>query len=161
MASWNENNDLIQGNKLNLYLTSAHTVVAYGTNASLQIDTETVDTSSKFACRWSSALGGKSNYTINSDSLYCSNQDGISFDTFIEMMVAGDQIEWYLGEESAWTGTCATNPHTLDTTKTYYNGSAIVSSCSLEAGMDEAATCSITLTGAGEIQKNGAQITGN
>ena len=46
----------------------------------------------------------------------------------------------------------------LDTAKTYYNGKAVVTSCSLEAGNNEIATCSITLTGAGEIQKNGAQI---
>lgn len=159
MALWNENTDVIQGNKLNLYLTSAQTIVAYGTNASLQIDTETVDTSSKFSCRWSSAKGGKSNYTINCDSLYCSNTSGssISFDNFIQMMVAGDQVEWYLGQESGVTeGTaCEDNPHTLDTDHTYYNGMAIVTSCSLEAGMDDAASCSITLTGAGEIQKNG------
>lgn len=158
MANWNENNDLIQGNKLNLYIGSAHTVVAYGTNASLQVDTETLDTSSKFACRWSSALGGKASYTINSDSMYSSNEDGISFDSFITMMVKGDQVDWVLGEESAWTGTCATNPHTLDTTKTYYNGKGIISSCSLEAGMDEATTCSITITGAGPVEKNGQTI---
>lgn len=160
MASWNENTDLIQGNKLNLYIGSGHTVIAYGTNASLQIDTETLDVSSKFACRWASSLGGKSNYTINSDSLYSSNEDGISFDKFIELMVTGDQVDWALGEEEAWTGTCATNPHTLDTTKTYYNGKGTISSCSLEAGMDEAATCSITIAGAGPIEKNGATIGG-
>lgn len=158
MANWNENSDLIQGNKLSLYLTSGHTVVAYGTNASLQVDTETLDTSSKFACRWSSALGGKSNYTINSDSMYSTNQDGVSFDDFLTMMVDGSQVEWYLGQEEAWSGTCATNPHTLDTGHTYYNGMAIITSVSLEAGMDDAVSCSVTLTGAGEIQKNGSQI---
>ena len=159
---WNESQDLIQGNKLNLYLTSGKTVVAYGTNASVQIDTETLDTSSKFACRWASAIGGKSNYTINSDSLYTTNSGACSFDQFIEWMVAGDQIEWYLGQEVKQPASvsCSENPHTLDTTKTYYNGKGIISSCSLEAGMDEAVSTSITITGAGPIEKNGAQIEG-
>lgn len=158
MANWNQNSDVIQGNNLLLYLTSAHTVLAYGTSCSLQIDSETVDTSSKFSCKWSDALGGKANYTINADALYSSNQDGISFDTLIEMMVKGDQVEWYLGEEEAWSGTCATNPHTLDTGSTYYNGKAIITSTSLEAGMDEAVSCSITMQGCGPVEKNGAQI---
>ena len=69
-VNWNQNEDIVQGNKLLLYLTSAHTVVAYGTSVSLQVDTETIDTTSKFSCRWSDAKGGKSNYTINADSLY-------------------------------------------------------------------------------------------
>lgn len=159
---WNESKDLIQGNKLNLYLSQDKKVVAYGTNASVQIDTETLDTSSKFACRWSSAIGGKSNYTINSDSLYTATSGACSFDQFVEWMVAGSQIEWYLGQEVCYSGSCSENPHTLDTTKAYYNGKGIITSCSLECGMDDAASCSITITGAGPIEKNEAQIqTGN
>ena len=157
---WNESLDLIQGNKLNLYLTSAQTVVAYGTNASLQIDTETLDTSSKFSCRWASAIGGKSNYTINCDSLYTTNSGACSFDQFIEWMVDGSAIDWYLGQESGITSgmTCSENPHTLDTTKTYYNGKAIITSTSLEAGLDDATSCAITLQGAGPVQRNGVDF---
>ena len=158
MATWNENNDLIHGDSLLLYLTSGKTVVAYATSCSLQVDSETIDTSSKFSCKWQSNMGGKASYTISADALYCSNTDGISFDKLLEYMVQGGQIEWYMGEEAAHEGSCETNPHTLDTAKTYYNGKAVVTSVSLEAGNNEIATCSITLTGAGEIQKNGTQI---
>jgi hypothetical protein len=63
-----------------------------------------------------------------------------------------------MGQEEEFEGACDENPHTLDTTKTYYNGKAVVTSCSLEAGNNSIATCSITLTGAGEIQKNGTKI---
>lgn len=159
MAKWNENTDLIHGDSLLLYLTSGKTVVAYATSCSLQTDSESIDTSSKFSCKWASAMGGKASYTISADALYCNaNADGVSFDKLLEFMVSGEQIEWYMGQEEAFEGACDENPHTLDTTKTYYNGKAVVTSCSLEAGNNEIATCSITLTGAGEIQKNGAQI---
>ena len=158
MATWNENNDLIHGDSFLLYLTSGKTVVAYATSCSLQVDSETIDTSSKFSCKWQSNMGGKASYTISADALYCSNTDGISFDKLLEYMVQGEQIEWYMGEEEAHEGSCETNPHTLDTARTYYNGKAVVTSVSLEAGNNEIATCSITLTGAGEIQKNGTQI---
>ena len=158
MATWDENTQLVRGNEFMLYLTTGKTVVAYATSCSLQVDSETIDTSSKFSCKWQSNMGGKASYTISADALYCSNTDGISFDKLLEYMVQGEQIEWYMGEEAAHEGSCETNPHTLDTAKTYYNGKAVVTSVSLEAGNNEIATCSITLTGAGEIQKNGTQI---
>ena len=159
MAIWDENTQLVRGNEFSLYLTSGKTVVAYATSCSLQVDSETIDTSSKFSCKWASNLGGNASYTISADALYCQNtESGISFDTLLEYMVKGDQIEWYMGEEAAHTGSCETNPHTLDTAKTYYNGKAIVTSVSLEAGNNEIATCSISLAGAGEILINNKQI---
>lgn len=157
---WNENDQLVQGDNLLLYLVNSGTVLAYATSCSIQVDSESIDTSSKFSCKWASAMGGKASYTISADALYAQKLSGgsISFDTLIEHMVTGDQIEWYMGEEVDFDGVCDENPHTLDTSKTYYNGKAVVTSCSLEAGNNEIASCSITLTGAGEIQKNGQQI---
>ena len=160
---WNENDQLVQGDNLLLYLVNSGTVLAYATSCSIQVDSESIDTSSKFSCKWASAMGGKASYTISADALYASLSGdsasiAISFDTLIEHMVTGDQIEWYMGEEVEFDGVCDENPHTLDTGKTYYNGKAVVTSCSLEAGNNEIASCSITLTGAGEIQKNGQQI---
>ena len=157
MANWTQE-DLIHGDSLLLYLTSGKTVVAYATSVSIQVDSESIDTSSKFSCKWASNMGGKAGYTISADALYSSNNDGISFDKLLEMMVSGKQVEWYMGEEAAHSGSCETNPHTLDISKTYYNGMAVVTSCSLEAGNNEIATCSITMTGAGPIQKNNSQI---
>lgn len=161
MAIWNENADLVHGDNLLLYLTSGKTVVAYATSCSLQVNAETIDTSSKFSCKWGSAMGGKANYTISADALYCNNASGISFDKLLEFMVAGEQVEWYIGEEQCFSGSCEDNPHTLDTALNYYNGKAVVSSVSLEGGNNEIATCSITLNGAGPIQKNSAQISTN
>ena len=158
MATWDVKNDLINGDDLLLYLTSGHTVVAYATSVSVQVDSETIDTSSKFSCRWASNIGGRASYTISADALYCDAAEGISFDKLLEMMVEGEPIEWYIGEEQAHTGTCDTNPHTLDTSKRYYNGRAIVTSVSLEAGNNEIASCSISMTGEGEIQMSGKAI---
>lgn len=166
MATWNENTQLVNGDSFLLYLTSGKTVVAYATSASLQVDSETIDTSSKFSCKWASNMGGKASYSISADALYCQNVEGaVSFDKLLEYMVKGEQIEWYLGEEQGpevWnpdgTKTCADNPHALDTEKNFYNGMAVVTSVSLEAGNNEICTCSITLTGAGPIQTNGQMI---
>lgn len=158
MATWNVGTDLINGDELLLYLTSGQTVVAYATSVSLQVDSETIDTSSKFSCRWASNLGGRASYTISADALYCNAAQGVSFDGLLEMMVEGKPVEWYIGQEEpaeTWNADgkkgCDENPHTLDTTKRYYNGKAIVTSVSLEAGNNEICTCSISLTGVNEI----------
>ena len=153
MANWDINNDLVNGDSLLLYLTSGKTVLAYATSCSIQVDQESIDTSSKFSCRWNANMGGRASYSISADALYCNNASGISFDGLLEMMVEGKNVDWYVGQEEAWTGTCESNPHTLDTSKPYYSGKALVTSVSLEAGNNEIATCSITLTGSGEITK--------
>ncbi len=162
MANWNESEQLVHGDNLLLYLVDSGTVLAYATSCSIQVDSESIDTSSKFSCKWASNMGGKASYTISADALYA-NMSGdtgaISFDGLLELMVCGNQVEWYMGEEQDWTGSCETNPHSLDIDKTYYNGKAVVTSCSLEAGNNEIASCSITLTGAGPIAKNGQDIT--
>ena len=160
MATWDENTQLVRGNEFSLYLTQGKTVIAYATSCSLQVDSETIDTSSKFSCKWASNLGGNASYTISADALYCQNiGSGVSFDTLLKYMVSGEQVSWYMGEEQDYSGSsCADNPHTLDTGSTYYNGKAVITSVSLEAGNNEIASCSITLTGAGEIQINGTKI---
>lgn len=151
--AWDINNDLVNGDSLLLYLTSGKTVVAYATSCSVQVDQETIDTSSKFSCRWNANMGGRASYTISADALYCNNASGLSFDGLLDMMVEGKNVDWYIGQEEAWTGTCENNPHTLDTSKPYYSGKALVTSVSLSAGNNEIASCSISLTGSGEITK--------
>lgn len=154
--AWDVNKDLIKGDDLLLYLTSGQTVLAYATSCSIQIDQETLDTSSKFSCRWNANLGGRASYTISADALYCKNESGLSglsFDDLLDMMIDGDNIDWYIGQEvPRGTGeTCDERSHALDTTKPYYSGKAIVTSVSLSAGNNEIASCSISLTGSGEI----------
>lgn len=167
MAKWNENTQLVNGDNLLLYLLEDETtelkdavVIAYATSASLQVDSETIDTSSKFSCKWASNMGGKASYTISADALYCQDVEGaITFDKLLEFMVKGEQVRWVLGEEQEWTGACDENPHTLNTTTaTFYNGRAVVTSVSLNAGNNEIASCSISLTGAGEIQISGKKV---
>lgn len=156
MANWNIN-DLVNGDNLLLYLTSGKTVLAFATSCSVQVDAETIDVSSKFSCRWANNLNGRASYTISADALYVSNAgDGMSFDGLLDLMLAGDAVDWYIGEEQDFDGDCDANPHTLDTAKPFYTGKAVVTSVSLEAGNNEIASCSITLTGAGEITKKTA-----
>lgn len=162
--SWNINNDLIQGDNLNLWLITGSTsgsgydVLAYATSCSVQVDQETIDTSSKFSCRWNATMGGRASYTISADALYTNATGVTSFDTLIALMLDGKNVKWAIGQEEAYTvdedHACEDNPHTLDTTKPYYTGEAIISSVSLEAGNNEIASCSISMTGSNSIVRN-------
>lgn len=164
--AWNVANDLVKGDSLLLYLVSGSTasassakVLAYATSCSVQIDSESIDTSSKFSCKWNSVMGGRASYTIQADALYCQassvDQNGaVSFDVLMELMVAGNPVNWVIGQEAAFSGSCEDNPHTLDTSKPYYHGSASITSLSLSAGNNEIASSSISMAGNGPIEKS-------
>lgn len=147
-ATFNVNTDLILGDDMYLYVTSANTPIAFATTCSVQIDGETIDTSNKMSGRWNSNLAGKNGYTISSDALYTQATGAYSFDALMEKMVEGGKLDWALGK-------CTDRvSFALDTTKPYYSGEGFVTSLSLEAGNNEVASCSITITGSGEIVLN-------
>lgn len=164
--AWNVSTDLVKGDNLLLYLVSGDTVntgsskvLAYATSCSVQIDSEEIDSSSKFSCKWNSSMGGRVGYSISADALYtqassASDNNAVSFDVLMELMVAGNPVNWVIGQEAAFTGECKDNPHVLDVAKPYYYGSAAITSLSLEAGNNEIATCSISMSGNGPIEKH-------
>lgn len=148
MANYDVNTDLVLGDDIFLYLTTGQTVLAFATSCSIQVDGETIDTSNKMSGRWNSNLAGKNSYTINADALYTKTSGEYSYDNLMSAMIAGSAIDWYVGSASGST-------FTLDTTDTYYSGEGLITSLSLNAGNNEVANCSVTITGSGAITKNG------
>lgn len=154
----NVNTDLVRGDDLFLYIYSGGTgstpvVLAFATSCELNINQETIDTSNKMSCRWNANLAGKSNYTISADALYTQAAGAYSFDAMMAAMVAGNALPWAVGQAvAAGTGeTCETRSFALDTAKPYYKGEGLITSLSLSAGNNAVASCSITITGSGEI----------
>lgn len=148
MATYDVNTQLILGDDMYLYVTSGDTPVAFATSCSVQIDGETIDTSNKMSGRWNSNLAGKNGYTISTDALYTQAEGLYSFDSLMEKMVEGGKLEWKIGK-------CVDREtFALDAEKPYYSGEGFVTSLSLNAGNNEVANCSITITGSGEIKLN-------
>lgn len=148
MATYDVNTQLILGDDMYLYVTSGDTPVAFATSCSVQIDGETIDTSNKMSGRWNSNLAGKNGYTISTDALYTQAEGLYSFDALMEKMVEGGKLEWKIGK-------CVDREtFALDAEKPYYSGEGFVTSLSLNAGNNEVANCSITITGSGEITLN-------
>lgn len=161
--AYNVNTDLVRGDDLFLYvfdttgvtafsgIPSGTTVVAFATSCSLQIDGETIDTSNKMSCVWNSNLAGKNGYTVSADALYTDANGATSFDTLLGKMVAGNAVGWAIAPASEHSGSCTTNDFTIDKTNAIAAGYGLITSLSLNAGNNEVASCSVTITGSGEL----------
>lgn len=164
--AFNVNTDLVMGNDLHLFLVMPDTagtissaitdseVLAYATSCELQIDAETIDTTSKLSCRWNSVRQGNASYTVNADALYAlqskmAAMSAYTVDDLFECLVNGKNIGWYMGQNSA---ECGATP-VLDQTRPYYYGTAAITSLSITGGNNEVCSSSITLTGNGIINK--------
>lgn len=168
--AWNVK-DLVKGDNLLFYLVSGATsadtslnsgtckVLAYATSASIQIDSEAIDTSSKFSCKWGSNYGGRASYTVSVDALYCqataaATNGAVSFDVLMDLMVVGEPVRWVLGQELERPDNvdCDQFMHQIDTSLPYFYGKAAITSLSLSAGNNEIASCSMTMNGDGPIE---------
>ena len=70
-------------------------------------------------------------------------------------MVKGDSIGWCMAQPVDDGDTvCENNTFAIDNTQVVAWGEGLITSLSLEAGNDEVASCSITITGSGEIRTN-------
>ena len=166
--AWNTSTDLVKGDNLLFYLISGTTpdsgntqVLAYATSCSLQIDGEEVDASNKFSCKWASHLGGRASYTISVDALYCkassaTANSAVSFDELLKIMVKGDSVGWVIGQEvdKDDNTSCENFNHAFDASKPYYYGKAAITSLSLSGGNNEMSSCSMSMSGDGEIRSS-------
>lgn len=165
-VSWNINDDTIQSNQYMLYVAEipqsgdpSYKVLGYGKSNGVSLSQDTSEASSKFSCSWKANQATRIGYQVTADALYCTNDDAASFDTLVAYMVSQKNIAWCLGKAQEWNSTCDTNPFTLSTTDTYYNGIGLITSLELNAEEDSVVSCSLTIDGSGEILKNGQPIT--
>lgn len=149
-ATYNEATDLVMANDLNLYLTSGETIIAYATSCNLDVQSDSIDTSNKMSPSWKTVRNGGASYTISADALYSVGTEQMSFDKILEMMIAREPIEWYMG----YAKDAANKKYDLDKRqgKKYYTGMASIQSCSLTGGNNEMISFSINLEGSGPIE---------
>lgn len=166
--AWSVNNDLVKGNDMWLYLVDLGTggtmtsgmvqdakVLAYSQSCSFEINSDTLDVTTKLSCRWSAVMQGNASYTVSSDNLYCLQSSAaangaMTVDDLFEAMVEGENIGWVMAQDSSDECGTVGGP---DTTKPFYWGEAAITSLSITAGNNEICTSSITLTGSGEPNK--------
>lgn len=173
-AKYNAKQDTIQGDRIMLFVennphggstgeATATTLypIAFGTSCSVEISADTIDTSNKMGGNWKNTLAGQLGWTVSCDALLSKVSGHMSFETLKQIMSARRPIVVVLGkvadnddefDEAAKAG------YALDANDTVYvRGSAVITSLSLNAGGgSEIASCSITLTGDGELSESAA-----
>lgn len=155
MAATYDSSSVILGDELFVYIqdptTSAYTPVAYTTTCSLSINADTIDTANKMDGAWTSAKAGKLSWTISSENLLA-DTNGTDFDYFYDKMITRAPFLVRFGKAQ----NSNEDEYDLNTTKTYYEGKAYMTSCELSADNGSAASLSVELTGNGALSKKTA-----
>lgn len=166
MAKYDANKDLVMADNIMLFIVTGDTttitgltsftaentqVIAFGTSCSVEASQDTIDTSNKMSCRWQNSLAGRANYTVSSDSLYTNATGALSYDALLKAMVAGNPIAWCQAAVNSGTDCAGDGTFAIDPEQVIAGGKGLITSLSLTAGNNEAAQCSITITGSGAI----------
>lgn len=139
---------LLTGDKLMIYIktsspTETTTPIAFGTNCSIEITADTIDTSNKMSGNWKEYLTGQLGYTVSCDSLLSFTTGHMSFTKLKELMVARVPVTFLMSQPS-------TDGNYTNTTD-YVTGSAVITSLTLNANNGEICNCSIQMQGSGEL----------
>lgn len=143
-------NSIIKGRNLMCFIGEAASckAIAYATTHTLSITGETTDISSKDHGIYGAVDVNKVTWEISSENLFTTED----FSTLFNLMTAGTQVtlQWGINKDASLpvdTGTM----WTIDQTKGYYTGKAVITSLQVNANNGETATFSVTFTGAGAI----------
>ena len=113
--------------------------VAHSTSASLSMSMDLRDSTTKSSGGWQDNLGGLRSYELSGDS-------------FVEIATdaaTADILELW----TAWNARTAVAIE-FSATGMVYTGNALITSISIDAGVEDNATFSVSLTGTGELFQN-------
>lgn len=139
---------LLTGDKLMIYIKTSTppdttTPIAFGTNCSIEITADTIDTSNKMSGNWKEYLTGQLGYTVSCDSLLSFTEGHMSFTKLKELMVTRTPVTFLMSQPS-------TDGNYTNATD-YVTGSAVITSLTLNANNGEICNCSIQMQGSGEL----------
>lgn len=144
---------VIEGGDLMLFVESKS--LAFATNHTLSISTETSDTSHKdIKGSWTSTSVKTFSWEVSTENLYADEGNGSTFDVLFDAMTSKKLVTIVFGQHTG-TLTQAT-PSTsggwaADTTNNYYTGQAYITSLEVNAPNGDNATFTATFTGVGEL----------
>ena len=109
--------------------------VAHSTSASLSVNMDLRDSTTKSSAGWQENLGGLKSWEMSGDAFVdIAGPTGADVEQLFTVLVAGTAV------------TC-----TFGLTGMLYTGTALITSISIDAGVEENATFSISLTGTGAL----------
>lgn len=143
------NNDkLVYGGDLMIFLGENETPAAFSTNATLTLNLSEREISSKDSGDYTEVVGGKFDWSMTTDALM--NLTGItgtlSTKEVLQYFLAKVPVEIIFGSKSGTTPSW-----TVDTSKVYFTGTALITSMSFNASNGETATYSVNFKGTGAL----------
>lgn len=112
--------------------------IAFSTSASISFTRDLRDVTTKDSAGWSESAIGLKSFEMTTDALQDYTSD-LNFQQFFEDLGSGESI------------TLRFKQRTSDGSDEFYQGSAIVSSLSIEAGVEDNLTYSVTFTGTASV----------
>jgi len=139
------NEGQLNGTELGVYV--AGTLVAYSTNATLNVNHSTRSTSSKESGGWEDNMEGMRNWDVSCDALYAWLDPAGSA---ITNKTLSDLFTGYLATRTSFDLTFGSTAVTgLGNTK--YTGTAWLTSASLTAPLEDTSTFSVSFQGSGPL----------
>jgi len=139
------NEGQLNGTELGVYV--AGVLVAYSTNATLNVNHSTRSTTSKESGGWEDNMEGLRNWDVSCDALYAwVNPAGSP----ITNKTLSDLFTGYLATRTSFELTFG-NTGVAGTDDTKYVGDAWLTSCSLTAPLEDTSTFSVNFQGSGPL----------
>lgn len=142
------------GNNFFVFDSSTGEPLAYSTECSLSVSADAISKSNKMSGVWASNLPGQLSWEISTSALY-SAAASWGYDQMFNAMKTRTPYTIRFGKVEDYDQiTDYTDPdnYTLDAGAGYYQGQAYITSLELNAGNNEIASFSITLTGDGALE---------
>lgn len=140
---------ILKGRDLMLFYNGKS--IAYATNHTLNISSETSDISSKDHGIWGSTDVTKITWTISAENLFTAD----AYSQLFDLLVAGEPIEVKFGlkaeEDNTKTVADGDYPNWTPGTTTMYSGKVIMTSLNANANNGENATFSTEFQGVGKL----------
>lgn len=134
----------LNGTELGVYVGGV--LVAYSTNATLNVNHSTRSTTSKESGGWEDNMEGLRNWDVSCDALYAwLDPDGIA----ISNKTLSDLFTGYLATRTSFDLTFGNTSATAGNTK--YTGTAWLTSASLTAPLEDTSTFSVSFQGSGPL----------
>lgn len=141
---------VIQGSDLMLFVGGKS--IAYATNHTLSINTESSDTSHKdINGSWTSSAIKSFSWEVTTENLYADDGNGSTFSVLFNNMTSKTLVDVVFAQSTGTLSTGASGGWSADTTKGNYKGKAYITSLEVNAPNGDNATFTATLTGVGEL----------
>lgn len=123
---------VFNGSSLTLWVGGV--AIAHSTSATLNLDADPIDVSSKDAGGFQNVISGQKSGSIDFEALVDFSSTGYGMEDLFDLWYNGTEISWSLG-----TGATAS-------TAPYFDGIGIITSLSMDAPMEDVTTFSGTIT---------------